>query len=366
MLIKAMEPDEIGVVLARASDLHAKISDAIERALKTEVQYSTGGNSPNTGESENAARPSSPSPDGSGISDGFGKSERKYEVDVYEKGATVGDGSAEARSLGAIRDALEALEESLESLQTVQLQLRAEKDRALDSIEDNRLVLSRLLKEHRGREWEVVHEALAFAGEPVEYPDDLPLPPYPMPVADPPSFAPAVEDLAPRYPMQVRTSGAMKRLSIGPGVRESIEDLKFNVIAGDESEEELLEEDEEESPRSEQSRKSGRGFLASIFGHAFGFTTKAALVVVSVLAALAVSEVSHRLEKRRAGTSPSHPSPSSPPQVRQKSPAAVLRECPPGKKLIMEDGIPKCVVKERVELPFPREIKNPDVLYGRG
>lgn len=226
--------------------------------------------------------------------------------------------------------------------------------------------MSRLLKEHRGREWEVVHEALAFAGEPVEYPDDLPLPPYPMPVADPPSFAPAVEDLAPRYPMQVRTSGAMKRLSIGPGVRESIEDLKFNVIAGDESEEELLEEDEEESPRSEQSRKSGRGFLASIFGHAFGFTTKAALVVVSVLAALAVSEVSHRLEKRRAGTSPSHPSPSSPPQVRQKSPAAVLRECPPGKKLIMEDGIPKCVVKERVELPFPREIKNPDVLYGRG
>ncbi|KAL2653613.1 hypothetical protein R1flu_021741 [Riccia fluitans] len=365
-----MEPDEIGVVLARASEIHVKISDSIERALRTEFLISTGGRSPSSGELESAALMAASGLDGSGTASGVGKGDKKDEVDQYEKVAAVGDGNEEARSLGAIRDALETLEEQLESLQAIQQQHRLEKDKALAELEESRRVLLRRLKEHNGSEWEVVHEALAFAGEPVEDRDDLPLPPYPMPEVNS-SYPPAGEDQAPLYQMQIRSSGQMKRLSMGPGYRESIDGLNFKLLA-DESEDELLDEQEEGTPKSEQSRKPGRGFFASMFGHAFGLTTKAALVVVSVLAALAVSEVSHRLEKKRAGNGVSQQNPPSPPpppppeQVRVTPPPTVVRECPPGKKLIIEDGFPKCVVKERVELPFPREIKNPDVLYGRG
>ncbi|KAL3685542.1 hypothetical protein R1sor_003564 [Riccia sorocarpa] len=360
-----MEPDEIGVVLARASELHVKISDAIERAIKAEFLVSTGRRSLSSRETESATLTAASALDNSGLANGVGKGDRKEEVDAFDKVAAVGDGREEARSLGAIRDALETLEEQLESLQAVQQQHRLEKDKALAELEESRRILLRRLKEHHGREWEVVHEALAFAGEPVEDRDDLPLPPYPLPEAD--AYPPAGEDQAPLYPIHIRTSGQTRRTSMGPGYRESIDDLNFKLLA-DESEEELEEQEEEATPKSEQSRKSGRGFLASIFG----LTTKAALVVVSVLAALAVAEVSHKLEKkrRRNGVSDSQsspPPPLAPVRVTPPSPPPpVVRECPPGKKLIIEDGFPKCVVKERVEVPFPREIKNPDVLYGRG
>lgn len=96
-----MDSDEIGVVLARASELHAKISEAIERALKSEFLLSTSGKSLD-----------SPNHDGDEYDDGY---------DSYDRGgdlnAIVSEGNAEARSLGLIRDALETLEEQLEALQ---------------------------------------------------------------------------------------------------------------------------------------------------------------------------------------------------------------------------------------------------------
>ena len=46
--------------------------------------------------------------------------------------------------------------------------------------------------------------------------------------------------------------------------------------------------------------------------------------------------------------------------------AAPILECPAGYKRIEDDGIVKCIVKERIELPFPRGISTPDVLHGRG
>lgn len=103
-----MEADEIRVVLARASELHAKISDAIERALKSEFLQSTGGRgSPDSNFAFNF---------GSGEGNGF----ESFERGVSGKGAGGGgggDGNVEARTLGLIRDALETLEEQLEALQ---------------------------------------------------------------------------------------------------------------------------------------------------------------------------------------------------------------------------------------------------------
>jgi hypothetical protein len=119
---------DIGVVLARASELHAKISDAIERAMRYEFLQTTSRaglrRSPNTGVAEVVAVEnglSSPS-----SSAGFDSKE--YDSDSYDRGgggglpavaapSGAGDVNAEARSLSAIRDALEVLEEQLEALQ---------------------------------------------------------------------------------------------------------------------------------------------------------------------------------------------------------------------------------------------------------
>ena len=101
-----MEADEIRVVLARASELHAKISEAIERALKTEFRRSTSSRSLDSSFSSVV--------DGDESND-FGNFDR----DSNKAGSVGGDGNAEARTLGLIRDALETLEEQLEALQVL-------------------------------------------------------------------------------------------------------------------------------------------------------------------------------------------------------------------------------------------------------
>ncbi len=116
---------DIGVVLARASELHAKISDAIERAMRYEFLQTTSRaglrRSPNTEVVAVENGLSSPS-----SSAGFDSKE--YDSDSYDRGgggglpavappSGAGDVNAEARSLSAIRDALEVLEEQLEALQ---------------------------------------------------------------------------------------------------------------------------------------------------------------------------------------------------------------------------------------------------------
>lgn len=72
---------------------------------------------------------------------------------------------AEARSLHAIRTALEDLEDHLEFLHTVQSQQLAERDAAVARLEQSRLVLATRLAEHQGKKYRVIEEALAFVGE---------------------------------------------------------------------------------------------------------------------------------------------------------------------------------------------------------
>ncbi|WVZ77043.1 hypothetical protein U9M48_024946 [Paspalum notatum var. saurae] len=75
------------------------------------------------------------------------------------------DALAEARSLHAIRSALEDLEDHLEFLHTVQSQQRAERDAAIARLEQSRLLLAMRLAEHQGKKYRVIDEALAFVGE---------------------------------------------------------------------------------------------------------------------------------------------------------------------------------------------------------
>ncbi|TKY45505.1 Plastid division protein PDV2 [Spatholobus suberectus] len=128
-----MEEEGIGLVLARATELRLKISNCIHRATVN-----------------------GPSPD----------------VDNDD------DDDATERLLN-ICDALEALETQLSSLQVLQQQQRYEREIALAEIESSRKMLIDKLKEYKGKELEVIHEASTFASETVEPNNDLLLPPYP-------------------------------------------------------------------------------------------------------------------------------------------------------------------------------------------
>ncbi|BBH09464.1 plastid division2 [Prunus dulcis] len=85
----------------------------------------------------------------------------------------------EAHKLFNICDALESLENQLSSLQALQQQQRYEREVALSEMESSRKMLLNKLKEYKGNDLEVIHEASAFAGETVEHNNDLLLPPYP-------------------------------------------------------------------------------------------------------------------------------------------------------------------------------------------
>ncbi|CAM0945921.1 unnamed protein product [Alopecurus aequalis] len=78
--------------------------------------------------------------------------------------AAAAEAMAEARSLHAIRSALEDLEDHLEFLHTVQSQQQAERDAAIARLEQSRLVLATRLAEHQGKKYRVIDETLAFVG----------------------------------------------------------------------------------------------------------------------------------------------------------------------------------------------------------
>ncbi|XP_057486420.1 plastid division protein PDV1-like isoform X1 [Actinidia eriantha] len=71
----------------------------------------------------------------------------------------------EAKSLSAIRTALENLEDQLEFFHTVQVQQRAERDAAIARLEQSRIVLAMRLAEHQGKKYKVIEEALAFVAD---------------------------------------------------------------------------------------------------------------------------------------------------------------------------------------------------------
>ncbi|KAG8058659.1 hypothetical protein GUJ93_ZPchr0002g25289 [Zizania palustris] len=79
--------------------------------------------------------------------------------------AAAAEALAEARSLHAIRTALEDLEDHLEFLHTVQSQQQAEQVAAIARLEQSRLILAMRLAEHQGKKYRVIDEALAFVGE---------------------------------------------------------------------------------------------------------------------------------------------------------------------------------------------------------
>ncbi|CAL1390985.1 unnamed protein product [Linum trigynum] len=155
-----MEVEEIEAVLEKIWDLHDKLSDAIHTISRAHFLNSI----------KNLRRPDAKKKlFGDAVEDsrgaGGGGGSGGY---VFVKELRVDDNESsirEAKSLNAIRAALENLGEQLEFFHTVQMQQRAERDAAIARLEQSRIALSLRLAEHHGKKYNVIEEALSFIGD---------------------------------------------------------------------------------------------------------------------------------------------------------------------------------------------------------
>ncbi|PON43652.1 Plastid division protein PDV [Trema orientale] len=234
----------------------------------------------------------------------------------------------EAQRLLNICDALESLETQLSSLQALQQQQRYEREVAITEIEQSRKTLLDKLKEYKGEELEVINEASAFAGETVEQNNDLLLPPYP---SRPPHSLRRDNGYLPHFP-------SMHKF-VGNG-----------VVSGDPA------NGAKNSVSDSEQNKNTRGL-----GFFLGAAAKTVFTLVGVVSVLSLSGFGPKFLNRNARLKllgSFHQ-----PETEEKRSKI---KCPPGRILVVENGEARCLVKERVEVPFSSAAAKPDVNYGCG
>ncbi|KAH7306718.1 hypothetical protein KP509_22G026500 [Ceratopteris richardii] len=369
--MSVMEPEEIAVVLSRASKLHTKLSDAIHVVV------------------ENTSSSSFRIP-----------------------GIQNGEAASEVRSLAAIRDSLEILEEQLESLQVLQQQQRADRDAGLAELEESRRVFLKLLSEYRGRELDVVQEALAFAGGDVLDKNE---------VSAQGHLSLSEEDGSPfslgsfprgRYGSVRSQESNEEQLSKRQVFGFDIDDPKNDEGSELDS---AYGDDDFRDPDSlvritmnavnvmrksvVNSRvfsfafiavRSSITFLGRLVGQVSAQVTgppsKSVLIIASTLVVLSLTELGERSKSiSRVSRMPAHRShqhqvakrgyqgsgsrSSQKPNSSRWFPTFLGK----GKRIAdfrntdkLDDEFPRCVVRERLEVPFYQELHIPDALQGRG
>ncbi|KAL7602053.1 plastid division protein PDV2 [Lactuca sativa] len=244
-----------------------------------------------------------------------GGTEYKEEADDEEE---------EAESLLNIRDSLEVLEAQLSSLQSLQQQQWYEKETSLTEIDYSRKKLLQKLKAYKGEDLDVIREATAFASSTVEKENnDLLLPPYPTrpsPSLDPDTGYLSHFSLTPKTLTNGPPNGQPKGSFHHSEPKTSLQGLRQIIVAA----------------------------------------AKRVLPIVGFIAALHLSG----FEFGRRGSLPKVLGMSQEQRNQEKGEMTV--ECPPGKVLVVENGESRCLVKERVEIPFKSVVTLPDVNYGCG
>ncbi|GFQ08837.1 plastid division protein pdv1 [Phtheirospermum japonicum] len=152
-----MEVDEIEAVLEKIWDLHDKLSDAIHSISRAHFLNSVKNRKSGEFYFHRKKKSGDDDPE-TKIGPGFVFA-KEFRVDEDEQAVQ------EAKSLYAIRTALENLEDQLEFLHTVQTQQRAERDAAIARLEQSRIILAMRLAEHQGKKYKVIEEALALIGD---------------------------------------------------------------------------------------------------------------------------------------------------------------------------------------------------------
>ncbi|GJN19514.1 hypothetical protein PR202_gb06797 [Eleusine coracana subsp. coracana] len=152
---------EAGAALERIWDLHDRLSDAILSASRARLLLPPPGPAPSA--------PAACAHCGGCRGVDGGRNGCVFVKGGGEDGGAALDAAAEAvaeaRSLHAIRSALEDLDDNLAFLHSVQSQQRAERDAAIARLEQSRLALAMRLAEHQGKKYRVIDEALEFVGE---------------------------------------------------------------------------------------------------------------------------------------------------------------------------------------------------------
>ncbi|MCL7040891.1 hypothetical protein MKW94_006266 [Papaver nudicaule] len=237
-----------------------------------------------------------------------------------------GDGFAETESLLNITDALESLEEQLTSFQRLQQQQRYEKEAALAQIDHSREILLNKLNEYKGDDLEVIREITSFASETVEHNADLILPPY----SSRPRNVPSTRMNALNGVTSLNTIHQAKKLN------------------------------KSEKKQSQSSAKNSPTGLRLMFSMA----VKTVLTLVSVASVLTFAGFEPSLRRRNTVCKVLYPSQNLAAEEEKTKPTT--GHCPPGKVLVMENGKPRYIVKERVEIPFEPVVTMPNVNYGCG
>ncbi|XP_027112349.2 plastid division protein PDV2-like [Coffea arabica] len=302
-----MDEDRIGLVLVRVAELRGKITNCVHKAATS-------------GKKE----------DGESLS-----KDSKVGLDAQEQEAEEDDDEEAAESLLNIREALESLEAQLSSLQALQQQQLYEKEAALAEIRYSQRKLLEKLKDYRGEELEVIREAIAFAGEAVEDNNDLLLPPYP---SRPLHSVMSDNDYLSQFP------SARKKTQNGVVSGET----KNAPAKG------FLESDTDQlQPEPGRPLSRVKGFMGAV--------AKSALTIVGVFSVLSLAGYEPRLRKSDKQFKLLHLF-----QQHQSGDGGITVECPPGKVPVLENGETRCLVKERVEIPFESGVATPDVNYGCG
>lgn len=246
-----------------------------------------------------------------------------------EDGGEVNEGEEgeEAERLFSICDALETLESQLSSLQAMQQNHRYEREAALAEIEYSRKMLLDKLKEYKGEELAVIQEASAFAGETVEHDYDLLLPPYPS-----------------RPPLHLSSFSPRKSVRNGLISSDLTNELKKNVNG--------IEKNQGQSGSRNQGLR---------LGHFIGSAAKTVATLVGMISILSLAGFGTKSE---TSNGPLKHLGLFLRQVVRSSERGV--QCPPGKVLVVENGQPRCLVRERVEVPFESVVATSDVNYGCG
>ncbi|KAK4362979.1 hypothetical protein RND71_018220 [Anisodus tanguticus] len=156
-----MEVYEIEAVLEKICDLHDKLSDAIHSVSRTHFLNSVKSRSKSDDFYNHRSKKKNDlnsDSNGDPVKAGY----------VFVKEFRVDDDESavhEAKSLNAIRTALEHLEDQLEFFHTVQNQQRAERDAALARLEQSRIILAMRLAEHQGKKYKFIEEAQSLVGD---------------------------------------------------------------------------------------------------------------------------------------------------------------------------------------------------------
>lgn len=278
-----MDEDRIGLVQARISELRIEITNCIHKASKKDEVESGNGVDP----------------------DGKPHEDDDEAVDCLLK----------------IKDALESLEAQVSSLQALQEQQWYEKEAALAEIGYSQEKLLQTLKGYQGKDYQVIHEAIAFVSETVEDNNDLLLPPYPS------------------RPSRTLVSDK------GYGVHlPSAQKLTQNGVTGSHYHNSGKDVNEANHERSES---KGPLRMVKFFASA---TAKTALVVVGVISVLSLAGFEPQLKKRD----------------NQFKVSNLLQQLANRKVPVVENGETQGIAKERVEIPFGSVLATPDVNYGCG